>query len=131
MTSAPVVVPVPSVMEVDGPAAPPRANGELLFAEPWESRAFGMAVTLADAGAFTWDEFRERLVARIARWEAAHAVDEPLPASSPDFRYYHCWLDALESLLVAHGTLAASDVTDRTAHLADRPAGHDHDGHHH
>ena len=36
------------VLEIDGPAAPPRDNGELVFAEPWESRAFGLAVTLHD-----------------------------------------------------------------------------------
>ena len=130
MTATPVV---PPVLEIDGPAAPPRANGELLFDEPWESRAFGMAVTLADSGAFTWDEFRERLVAAVAGWEADHAVDAPPAGCSPGFSYYRCWLEALESLLVGNGTLAASDVTDRTVHLGGRPAGHDHDhdGRHH
>ncbi|MDT7620396.1 MAG: hypothetical protein QOF99_1297, partial [Pseudonocardiales bacterium] len=43
-------------LESDGPGAPPRSNGELVFAEPWESRAFGMAVTLFDAGAFRWPD---------------------------------------------------------------------------
>ena len=32
-------------LDLAGPAAPPRDNGELVFAQPWESRAFGMAVT--------------------------------------------------------------------------------------
>ncbi|MFD9651474.1 hypothetical protein [Streptomyces mirabilis] len=27
-------------LDIEGPAAPPRSNGELVFAEPWESRAF-------------------------------------------------------------------------------------------
>ena len=40
----------PAVVAVDGPAAPPRSNGELVFAEPWESRAFGVAVALARRG---------------------------------------------------------------------------------
>jgi hypothetical protein len=30
-------------LEIEGPAAPPRSNGELVFAAPWESRAFGLA----------------------------------------------------------------------------------------
>ena len=107
------------VLDVEGPAAPPRTNGELVFAEPWESRAFGMAATLVDAGAFTWDEFREHLVARIGAWEAAHATDDP-------FSYYRCWLEALEALLVGSGTLGVADVDDRSVRLADRPAGHDH-----
>lgn len=114
-------------LDVSGPAAPPRSNGELVFAEPWESRAFGMAVTLADAGAFTWDEFRDRLVARIGAWEAEHGVDDP------GFRYYTCWLDALEDLLVDDGALAAGDVAARSAAFAGRPTGHDHrdEGHGH
>jgi nitrile hydratase accessory protein len=113
-----------TVLDVDGPAAPPRANGELVFAEPWESRAFGMAVTLVDAGLFTWDEFREGLVARIAAWEADHAPGE-------DYRYYRCWLAALEDTVVAAGALDGAAVAERSARLAERPADHDHrDGGH-
>ena len=114
-----------AALDVSGPAAPPRANGELVFAEPWESRAFGMAVSLADAGAFTWDAFRDRLVARIAAWEAERGVDDP------DFRYYACWLDALEDVLVDAGSLDGDDVTARSGELAARPAGHDHRDHGH
>ena len=110
-----------AVLEVQGPAAPPRANGELVFAEPWESRAFGMAVTLAEAGLFTWDEFRDSLVTRIAVRE-----------TEDDFRYYRCWLEALEERLVLAGALDDVAVAERSAVLADRPPGHDHaDGHGH
>jgi hypothetical protein len=42
-----------------------------MFAEPGESRAFGMAVALYEANVFTWPEFQAALVARIARWQAA------------------------------------------------------------
>lgn len=119
-------------LDVSGPAAPPRSNGELVFAEPWESRAFGMAVTLADAGVFTWDAFRDRLVARIGAWEAEHGGDDPaLSARSPEFSYYTCWLDALEDLLVDEDALAADDVDGRSALFAARPAGHDHGDHGH
>mgnify|MGYP000392023945 CR=1 FL=1 len=40
-----------AVLDIDGPAAPPRSNGELVFAEPWESRAFGLAMALNAGGA--------------------------------------------------------------------------------
>jgi nitrile hydratase accessory protein len=107
------------VLEVEGPAAPPRDNGELVFAEPWESRAFGLAVTLHDAGAFTWDDFRDHLVARIADWERSHPEGEC-------FRYYACWLRALESVVADRGLVAPDELTARATALAERPAGHDH-----
>jgi hypothetical protein len=55
-------------LDAEGPATPPRSNGELVFAEPWESRAFGMAVTLYEAGVFTWPRFQAAPIARIAAW---------------------------------------------------------------
>jgi nitrile hydratase accessory protein len=101
-------------LDVDGPAAPPRSNGELVFAEPWESRAFGLAMTLADGGAFEWEDFRQALIARIAAWEGH------------PFSYYRCWLDALERVLVARGLVTDAALRERAAALAARPAGHDH-----
>ena len=119
VTSTPLSTPPGPTLAIEGPAAPPRANGELVFAEPWESRAFGMAVTLAETGLFTWDEVRDALVARIAAWEADHEPGE-------EFRYYRCWLGALEDRLVTAGAVGGAEVGERSALLADRPAGHDH-----
>ena len=36
---------------ITGHDGPPRANGELVFEAPWESRAFGVAVALHESGA--------------------------------------------------------------------------------
>jgi nitrile hydratase accessory protein len=110
-------------LDVEGPAAPPRSNGELVFAEPWESRAFGLTMTLAEGGAFTWDEFRDHLITRIGAWEEDHPEGEC-------YSYYRCWVEALERVLDARGLLPGEDVTSRAADLADRPAGWDH-GHEH
>jgi nitrile hydratase accessory protein len=106
-------------MDIEGPAAPPRSNGELVFAEPWESRAFGMAVTLYEAGAFTWPQFQAALIARIARWEAT---------STPGthWNYYEHWLGALEDVLADGGAVRADDISTRAQALAQRPAGYDH-----
>ncbi|WP_411283115.1 nitrile hydratase accessory protein [Lapillicoccus sp.] len=102
--------------------APPRSNGELVFSAPWESRAFGLAISMVESGQFDWDEFRVHLSARIALGEqeaAAHGS------------YYECWLDALETLSVERGVIDAQDVGDRARVLAERAPGHDHGDHDH
>jgi nitrile hydratase accessory protein len=106
-------------LDVEGPAAPPRSNGELVFAEPWEGRAFGLVMALVDRGAVSYDAFRAALVARIAAWEAA-----PPPGES--WSYYRCWLQALEQVLDEQAVVATGDVDARTAAFAARPPGHDH-----
>jgi nitrile hydratase accessory protein len=105
-------------LDVDGPAAPPRSNGELVFAEPWEGRAFGLTMALVDAGTIDYETFRTALIERIGA------------ARSDDFRYYRCWLQALEQVLAGAGLVSAQDVGTRSAAFAARPAGHDH-GHDH
>jgi nitrile hydratase accessory protein len=104
-------------LDVEGPAAPPRSNGELVFAEPWESRAFGLALTLHDRGLFQWEEFRRQLIKAVARAEAAGG----------EWSYYRCWLEALEALLGDVGLVAAGAIEERAGVLACRPAGHDHE----
>ncbi len=116
MTTSPDAAPLP----YEGPAAPPRSNGELVFAQPWESRAFGMAVTLHGQGSFEWEVFQSALIRRIAAWEAAH----------PDgvgWSYYEQWLGALEDVLVADGSVTPAEVDTRSEELAARPAGYDHE----
>ncbi len=103
-------------MDIAGPAAPPRSNGELVFAEPWESRAFAMAVSLCEAGVFTWREFQAALIARIARQHD----------TSTGWCYYAHWLSALEDVLASRGAVPHHDVTARATELSQRPAGHDH-----
>jgi nitrile hydratase accessory protein len=103
---------VTAPLAVDGPAAPPRTNGELLFSAPWESRAFGMAVALHEAGTFAWPDFQRALIARITAWEAA---------PEGGWSYYTHWLGALEDVL------GVSDAVDERAGLLIRRApGHDH-----
>ena len=41
--------------------------------------------------------------------------------------HYECWLDALETLSVERGVIAAQDVGERARALAERRPGHDHD----
>ena len=106
----------PEVASPDAPAAPPRANGELVFAEPWESRSFGVAVALHDAGIVDFEAFRARLIAEIAAWEASQAPGEA-------YRYYERWLTALERTLIGEGIIdpaalaaARESIVDEWAH---------------
>jgi nitrile hydratase accessory protein len=110
-------------LPVDGVAAPPRANGELVFAEPWESRAFGVALSLHQAGVFPWEDFQAALIAAIAEDERTRAPDAP-------YSYYRCWLTALEAVLADLGLVDAEQLRERVAELLARPAGHDHDHEH-
>ena len=103
-----------------GPAAPPRDNGELVFAAPWESRAFGVALALHDAGRIDWEDFRQSLIHEVGEWEAAHPSRE-------GWNYYECWLRALERVVSGKGLAGAGDLRARLDLLAARPAGHDHD----
>ena len=89
----------PDLVSPDAPAAPPRSNGELVFTEPWESRAFGVAVALHDAGVVDFEAFRTRLIGEIGDWEASH------PAGDEDYRYYERWLTALERFGIQNAEL--------------------------
>jgi nitrile hydratase accessory protein len=70
----------------------PRSNGELVFEEPWQGRALGMAVVALERAGIPWAEFSRRLGEAIGR----HGYD---PNESAATAYYAAWLDALESTL--------------------------------
>ena len=106
-------------MDIEGPAALPRSNGELVFAEPWESRAFGMAVSLYETGMFSWPQFQAVLIARIARSQGTGR-------GRAHWKYYEHWLGALEDVLADGGAVLADDITTRARLLAQRPTAYDH-----
>ncbi len=45
------------VSDLTGDEALPRKNGELVFNEPWEGRAFGLAAALTEGGVTTGRSF--------------------------------------------------------------------------
>ena len=106
-------------LKLDGAAAPPRRNGELVFEAPWESRLFGLTLALAEAGLFGWEEFRRLLIDEIRAWEAGGH----LPAA---WSYYACWQLAFERVLAAKGLCAPLEVEARVHDLEARPPGADH-----
>ncbi|MGC2029767.1 MAG: nitrile hydratase accessory protein [Steroidobacteraceae bacterium] len=72
----------------------PLDDGAPVFAEPWQAQAFALAVRLSAQGHFTWKEWAATLAAEL-KDDAARG--EPGDGS----RYYHCWLAALENLVVS------------------------------
>ncbi len=106
--------------QLEGEAALPRSNGELVFAAPWEARAFGMVIALHEQRRYEWNEFRDHLIAEIARAEAAGE-----PSS-----YYERWLAAFERLLTEKGLVAPEELAARAAELAARSPAAEH-GHPH
>ena len=106
-------------LPVAGPAAPPRSNGELVFAAPWESRLFGMTMALIESGALAWSEFQSELVAAIRAWESAATPGR-------EYHYYERWQEALERMLARTAICPPSDLATRAQAFAARPPGHDH-----
>ncbi|MEO3760765.1 nitrile hydratase accessory protein [Mycobacterium sp. B14F4] len=98
--------------DLQGPVSPPRDNGEIVFAEPWERRAFGVTVALCRSGACSWDTFRDRLIRRIAE-------DDVRP-------YWRSWAAALEDVLTHAALVELPELDDRHRLLSNRPTGFDH-----
>ena len=113
----------------EGPLSPPRKNGELQFAELWESRLFGLTMSLHEAGAFAWSEFQAELIVAIGAGERARETGTTAAnsgASDAGYRYWAHWLEAFEALTAHKQLVAPGALTARVAELRARPAGWDH-----
>jgi hypothetical protein len=78
------------LLDVDGVAAPPRRNGELVFEAPWQSRVFGLAAAIVET-CFDGDRepFRQELIRAIG--------------AQPERPYWDSWTVALQELVVSNG----------------------------
>jgi len=98
-----------------------REDDAPVFDEPWQARAFGIAVALYDDGdGFEWSAFQERLIEAVRR-DDPEATD----ADALEGVYYEQWLAALERLLVDDGVVDPGELEERAASFAagDRTAG--------
>jgi nitrile hydratase accessory protein len=97
---------------------------EATFTEPWQARAFAVAVALCESGQFKWSEFQQCLIEEIGTAEAAgHAS-----AGGPD--YYRHWLSALTRLLEAKRIVAAAELATSIAQAGPPPPPQDPRGRH-
>ena len=76
-----------------------RLDADHVFSAPWEARAFAIALKLSEAGHFSWDEFRDRLIAEVGASDRIRARD----GTSDQGEYYEHFLRALERLLEEKG----------------------------
>lgn len=91
------------------------------FDEPWELRAFAIAVAAYHEGHYEWSEFQLSLIDSIRRWE------EDGGGGGEPWSYYEHWLDALETVLAGSGALSDSPALDertRAVLATPRNAGH-------
>ena len=76
-----------------------RLDPDHVFSAPWEARAFAIALQLSQSGHFTWDEFRDHLIAEVRASDRIRARD----GTSDHGEYYDHFLQALEKLLDEKG----------------------------
>lgn len=80
------------------------ADGDMVFNEPWEAKAFAIIVTLSQAGYFTWGEWVDCFSEQVT---AATQVEAE--GGTPK-TYYEQWVDAAEALLVSKGMTSSEQL---------------------
>lgn len=90
----------------------PRDEAGPVFAEPWQASAFALTVSLSQQGCFTWKEWAAALGEEL---KASAVRGEPDDGS----HYYHCWLAALERLVVEKGLSQTTELRDSRQAWAD------------
>ena len=113
-----------SELNFDDRVQPPMANGEVVFEAPWQSRVFGMAVTLAERGLYDWSDFQQALIEEVTRWD----IEQGSTAASHDneYPYFELFQNALTNLIVANLHLVPGEVENLAQDFASLPHGHDH-----
>ena len=87
-------------------SAPDAIEPDAAFAEPWQARAFAIAILASRQGCFTWSEWTYELAREL------RGTSEQGPAPR-ERSYFDCWLSALASLLVGKGAVDQSELSDR------------------
>ncbi len=95
---------------------------QLSFSQPWELRAFAVAVAAHQNGLYDWSEFQLALIGAIRQWEDSAQDD---PEVNP-WRYYERWLEALESVLSGTGVMGDDELDHRAHTILTTPRNADH-----
>lgn len=80
-----------------------------IFSAPWEARAFALALGLSEAGLFSWDEFRARLIEEVGASDRIRERD----GTSNHGEYYQHFLRALERTVTEKGVASAGEIMDK------------------
>ncbi|MFT4263665.1 MAG: nitrile hydratase accessory protein [Nocardioides sp.] len=94
---------------------------QLSFEQPWEIRAFAIAIAAHNAGEYHWPSFQGALIDSIKEWEATSST-----LDDPSWSYYEHWVTALETVLGNAGMLDAAGLDARTRDVLATPANRNH-----
>jgi nitrile hydratase accessory protein len=97
---------MPTLTPPDGSPAAVVSDLGPAFAEPWQARAFAIAVLASRQGCFTWSEWSHALGRELPR--ISH-----LDQAAQGARYFDCWLAALQSLLIDKGAVGQGELAAR------------------
>ena len=89
-------------LSIDNLPALPRDQDGPVFNQPWEAKAFALAVRLSESGCFTWSEWVKIFSREI---KAAQERGDPDLGDT----YYQHWLNALERICAAKGLVGEED----------------------
>jgi nitrile hydratase accessory protein len=78
----------------------------IAFAEPWQARAFAIAVIASRQGCFTWSEWTHALGRELQR-------SSDMDPKAAEANYFDCWLSALRALLLAKGNVGQAELHER------------------
>jgi nitrile hydratase accessory protein len=94
----------------------PGDGGGPVFPEPWEARAFALALALQESGLFSWEEWARALGEEIRKAQAAGDPDT-------GHNYYRHWVATLERIVAEKGVTTAHSLARYARawdHAADR-----------
>ena len=77
-----------------------------VFKEPWQAQAFAMAVTLSEAGLFSWQEWSSELSVSIQSQQKNGDPDD-------GETYYLHWMETLEKILSRKNLIEHADLLQR------------------
>lgn len=103
--------------------APLDENNEVIFANPWEAKAFALVVQMHQEKRYTWTEWANQL---------SHEIKESNTLNEKEEDYYLLWLKAAEELVVTKGLCAKDELSSRkesllrTQEALEETAGHEH-----
>ncbi|MEU0266793.1 nitrile hydratase accessory protein [Nocardioides sp. NPDC006303] len=100
---------------------PAGREGDRAFDEPWQIRAFALAVGAHKVGEFEWSAFQGALIESIQAWEK-----ETNDLADPGWSYYEHWVNALESVLDQIGSIEPGALEAKTQEVLAVPPNRGH-----
>jgi len=94
---------MPTLTPPDGSPAAVVSDLGPAFAEPWQARAFAIAILASRQGCFTSSEWTQALGRELQ-------TGSSLESESGEAHYFDCWLRALQGLLIGKGAIGQAEL---------------------